>query len=109
MLDALDGGAMLAALLKRKAKDFPHWLCMMVSTRPEDALHKRLSAFKPTVLTPSLKENMKDLEVHFQVMLHRLGANPEQQHEDLVKELLTRSEGVFFWASMQRQPLQELA
>ena len=88
----------------------PPWLVLLVSTRPEENIAKRVKDFHPAVIKPDAANNEADVRALFREMLRSAGfAGDAEEEAAVVDALWDRSEGLFLWARFQDQALRKLA
>lgn len=101
VIDALDeagevGRNPLVEMLARHAPHLPDWLGLVVTSRPESAVHAPLQGLNPFVLDTRTEANRKDLRDY----LHAELAPQLHDRVDvnrLIGQILERSEGVFLY------------
>lgn len=116
VLDALDECSEAERLLdeiivQRWAQELPPWLCLAVSSRPENAIPSFVRDFHPSKLSLEDERNIHDIRAHFQHMLTGM-AESELIETSAINEsadiLTERSEGLFLWASFLPDTLNEI-
>jgi len=105
VIDALDEAASddtsttpLVNLVAEHFSRLPGWLGVVVTTRPEPAITRRLSRLQPLVLDPARPENRSDL---LEYIVHRLNnIGHTQSAEKAVAEIDRASQGNFLYAKV---------
>lgn len=101
VIDALDeaGDAdrnPLVEMLARHVPQLPHWLGIVITSRPEGAVQTPLQGLNPFVLDTHTEDNRADLVDYLR---HQLA--PQLQNssntDQLINRILERSEGVFLY------------
>ncbi|MBL9154671.1 MAG: ATP-binding protein [Verrucomicrobiales bacterium] len=101
VIDALDeagetGRNPLVEMLARHAPRLPHWLGLVVTSRPESAVQTPLQGLNPFVLDTRTEANRADLRDYLQQQLApQLHARPDADR--LIGQILEKSAGVFLY------------
>ncbi|MBU7006861.1 toll/interleukin-1 receptor domain-containing protein [Phosphitispora fastidiosa] len=101
VIDALDeaswgGKNELVDVLTQEFDSIPEWLGIVVSSRPEPEMLRKLSKFKPYELDNMDLRNMDDIRGYFSAKLSNYSS--EGHKEAVVQKLVTKSEGIFLYA-----------
>lgn len=102
VIDGLDeagisGRNELVNVLARQAKHLPEWISFVVTSRLESHVTAPLQGLIPQRMDTETKENLDDLKLYLDRKLDKqLAARPNRNQ--LVKDLLGKSEGVFLYA-----------
>ncbi|KAB2440918.1 TIR domain-containing protein [Bacillus luti] len=97
ILDALDEAKEVSELLHVIGQEFdkiPNWLGLVITSRPETDLVRRLGNLKPFVLDTMDTNNIKDIESYLKKNLEIHGL---QYNETQIAKLIQKSEGVFLY------------
>jgi hypothetical protein len=103
IIDALDeaidakGKNPLADTIALNLDKLPEWLGLVITSRPEPDLLRRLSAFQPTVLDTSHTRNLDDIAAYLKTGL--AAHVPAARLDHTVRILQEKSEGTFLYAS----------
>ena len=77
----------------------PQWIRFFVTTRTEINIADSLKHLQPIELQEYQEENLKDLQIFFEIQLRYLRYEIEVEYKDvLLRKLLEKSEGVFLYA-----------
>lgn len=101
LIDALDEAAdgnrnPLVELLAREARNLPHWLGLIVTSRPEASVTAPLQGLNPYVLDTGTEKNKEDIRQYLiEELKVELKGRPNA--EEITEEILTKSEGVFLY------------
>jgi WD40 repeat protein len=111
LIDALDeakegNGNPLVDLLARHGPRLPDWLCFVVTSRPEKNVTDPLQGLNPYVIDTESEENKNDICTYIELELHKWLVN-RPDSEDLVKQILEKSEGVFIYAERVCQDVKD--
>ena len=74
----------------------PVWIRILITTRPERSITEALRHLEPIELEQKQEENLNDIRILFETQLsHKFG---EEHKDNLLKELVKKSEGLFIYA-----------
>jgi WD40 repeat protein len=94
----------LAELIASEFGKTPDWLRLLVTSRPEEEVKYALQAFTPTVLDGKSTENLADAR-KFIAQEYRPFTRNDSVPEEMVEEILKRSEGIFLYLEWVRSEL----
>ena len=104
VIDALDEATknMKNELISLIVSDFhktPKWLKMVITSRPEQDITRRLQHLNPMVIVNDSEENMEDVRGYLRLnLLPFLSDLGEQKQNSIVEKILSKSEGNFLYA-----------
>jgi WD40 repeat protein len=82
----------------------PHWLLLVLSSRPEEVVSHQTTDFKPFILQPSSASNASDLSIYLK---RRLVMWQVQDVKSVTDAIVEQSEGVFIWIKFQEPKIRE--
>jgi tetratricopeptide (TPR) repeat protein len=85
----------LIALIADEFERTPHWLSLVVTSRPENDVLARLNKFNPRYIDAGANENMADIQLFLQ---HRLSAYDTPVREKAIESIVNKCEGNFLYA-----------
>jgi tetratricopeptide (TPR) repeat protein len=85
----------LIALIADEFERTPHWLSLVVTSRPENDVLARLNKFNPRYIDAGADENMADIQLFLQ---HRLSAYDTPVREKAIESIISKCEGNFLYA-----------
>lgn len=104
VIDALDEATknMKNELINLIVSDFhktPEWLKIVITSRPEQDITRRLKHLNPVVIVNDSTENLEDIRGYLELNLHPFlyNYNPKKQLE-IIDKILIKSEGNFLYA-----------
>ena len=105
VVDALDESkteakSELLELISEEFSELPQWVKILISSRPELQVRKKLQHFNPVEILPDDSHHIRDLEHFFQQFLPNL-------HEDTLDSLISKCEGSFLYAYYLVNELQK--
>ena len=112
IIDAVDEGGVDAAsngvlgLLAADLVCLPPHVRILATSRPEPYIVERLRAYGPRTLEPTAEDNLRDVEGHVRASV-RESDFVEADREQVVREVLGRSEGVIAYAAAVMRMAQE--
>ena len=87
----------LAVLLAKFSHRLPHWIGLLITSRPESIIKQTFSAYNPYEYSPMSDFNTSDISEYIELNL----SNEEGFNKDTVlPTILTKCEGNFLFASM---------
>lgn len=104
VIDALDEATknMKNDLINLIVSDFhktPHWLRMVITSRPEQDITRRLKHLNPVVIVNDSTENMDDVRGYLQLNLNPFMSNYSHKVQcGTIEKVLAKSEGNFLYA-----------
>lgn len=110
IIDALDESADSAVLCSLLAKlDRSIRLRVFISSRPDLTIERIFSQEKVsiTVETTSLETSLEDIKIYLDVHADHLPVDSEEEREDLVSQILGKSNGNFLWTTLVVQELEQ--
>ena len=87
----------LVDLITRHFHKFPRFIRFLITTRSEKDIALKFQGLNPMFLVPDDKRNLNDLRLFFEDKLLTTMRHPSQ--EELVKNLVKKSEGLMLYAS----------
>jgi WD40 repeat protein len=101
VIDALDeagesGKNPLVEMLARNAYHLPNWLGIIITSRPEESITGPLTGLNPIILETKTQSNRNDIYNYLQSRLALKLQNCSDKNA-LIKQIIERSEGVFFY------------
>jgi tetratricopeptide (TPR) repeat protein len=110
VIDALDeathqGRNELAAFLAEASERLPKWLRLIVTSRPDSEVVRRLQSLEPLTLEPDSDENLEDLREYVNVHIAQFAPDGVIA-EKTVEQLQTASEGNWLYLHWIRRELE---
>lgn len=101
VIDALDeseagGKSELLDLIAEEFSELPTWIKLIITSRPELPVQRRLIHLNPIEIGPDDTDNKEDLKSYLQYCLSDLGASIQASRA--IKRLVKRCEGSFLYA-----------
>jgi tetratricopeptide (TPR) repeat protein len=85
----------LISLIADEFERTPHWLSLVVTSRPENDVLARLNKFNPRYIDAGAGENMADIQLYLQ---HRLSAYDTPVRDKAIESIIDKCEGNFLYA-----------
>jgi tetratricopeptide (TPR) repeat protein len=85
----------LISLIADEFERTPHWLSLVVTSRPENDVLARLNKFNPRYIDAGAGENMADIQLYLQ---HRLSAYDTPVRDKAIESIINKCEGNFLYA-----------
>jgi len=111
VIDALDeatqnGKNYLAEFIAEAFLRTPHWLRLVITSRPDPEVVQPLQGLSPYYLDASSPDNLKDIRTYLRY--HLSSCSPQQTpDEQLIDTLLGKSEGIFLYVERVLADLRE--
>ncbi len=105
IIDALDEATKnmkneLVNLITREFHKTPEWLGLVVTTRPEQDIARKLAHLNPVVIDNNSQDNMADIRGYLELNLaQRIACKSPREQARIIKTLLRKSEGNFLYAA----------
>lgn len=93
-LDEADDKSELLSVLGQEFDKIPQWLGLVISSRPDPNIARKLSKLQPFEINAKDDKNKKDLELY---ILRHLELYESKNKKQIVQLLLEKSEGVFLY------------
>ncbi|XP_022785621.1 uncharacterized protein LOC111325967 [Stylophora pistillata] len=100
IIDGLDeseyqGRNELLNVIANYFKTLPHWIRLVVTTRPEVNISEKLQELNPLLLKPNDQENLMDIRLCFKEQLKHVLQSDRQ--DTILEKLVEKSEGVMLF------------
>jgi tetratricopeptide (TPR) repeat protein len=99
IVDALDEAPAIASLLAKRQNEFPAWVALLLTSRPDANIRSAFAGLEPTALTSDDPRNLTDLHTFLDQWFATLASAPPADARDL---LLERSQGNILYLATAR-------